>query len=52
MLMTNPADIILALQNATEGLTAIVDRPMDTDIIDIRQLLLSVLMKTKYDELT
>ena len=25
---------------------------MDTDIIDIQQLLLTVLMKTKYDELT
>ena len=30
----------------------IVDRPTDNDIIDIRKLLLPVLMKTKYDELT
>ena len=48
---TNPADITLALQKATEGFTAIVDRPMDNDIIEIRQLFLPVLMKTKYDEL-
>ena len=29
-----------------------MDRPMDNNIIEIRQLLLPVLMKTKYDELT
>ena len=52
MSATKPVDLTLALQKATEGFTAIVDRPMDTDIIDIRQLLLPVLMKTKYDELT
>ena len=34
-----------------EGSTSIVDCPTDTDIIDTRQLLLPVLMKTKYDEL-
>ena len=49
---TNPADLTLALQKATEGFTAIVDRPMDNNIIDIRQLLLPVLMKTNWDELT
>ena len=52
MSATKPADLTLALQKATEGFTAIVDQPTDTDIIDIRQLLLPVLMKTKYDELT
>ena len=49
---TKPEDLTLALQKATKGFTAIVDRPTDTDIIDIRQLLLPVLMKTKYDEIT
>ena len=49
---TKPADLTLALQKAKEGFTAIVDCPMDTEIIDIQQLLLPVLMKTKYDELT
>ena len=48
---TKPSDITLALQKATEGFTEIVDCPTDNDIIDIRQLLLPVLMKTKYDEL-
>ena len=52
MSATKPAGITLALQKATEGFTSIVDRPTDTDIIDIQQLLLPVLMKTKYDELT
>ena len=52
MLATKPANLTLALHKATEGLTSIVDRPTDTDIIDIQQLLLPVLMKTKYDELT
>ena len=49
---TKPADITLALQKATEEFTAIVDRPTDTGIINIQQLLLPVLMKTKYDKLT
>ena len=48
---TKPADITLALQKSTEGFTAIVDCPTDTDIIDIQKLLLPVLMKTKYDKL-
>ena len=52
MSATKPADITLALQKATEGFTAIVDQPTDNNLIDIRQLLLPVLMKTKYDELT
>ena len=52
MLSTKPADLTLALQKAKEGFIAIVDRPTDTDIIDIRQLLLPVLTKTKYDKLT
>ena len=49
---TKPADLTLYLQKATEGFNAIVDRTTDTDIIDICQLLLPVLMRTKYDELT
>ena len=52
MLATKPANLTLTLQKATEGFTAIVDRPMDNDLIEIRQLLLPVLMKTKYDDLT
>ena len=49
---TKPADLTLAIQKATEGFTAIIDRPTDNDIINIRQLRLPVLMTTKYDELT
>ena len=52
MLATKPADLTIALQNATEGFTAILDCPKDTSIINIRKLLLPVLMKTKYDKLT
>ena len=52
MSATKPADINLALQKVTEGFTAIVDRTTDNDLIEIRQLLVPVLMKTKYDELT
>ena len=52
MSATNPADLTIALQKATEGFTAIVDLPTDKNLIDIRQLLLPVLMKTKYNELT
>ena len=52
MSKTKPADITLAIQKATEGFTAMVDRPTDNDIINIRQLLLPVLMTTKYNELT
>ena len=52
MLSTNPADLTLSIQKATEGFTAIVDRPTDNNIIDIRLLLLPVLMKTKYDNIT
>ena len=51
MSATKTADITLALQKATEVFTATVDRPTDTEIIDIRKLLLPVLTKTKYDEL-
>ena len=52
MLATKSVDLTLALQKAMEGFTAIVDRPTDTEIIDIQQLLLPVLMKTNYEELT
>ena len=52
MSATKPAELTLAIQKATEGFTAIVDRPTDNYIINIEQLLLPVLMKTKYDELT
>ena len=52
MSATKPADLTLALKKATEGFTTIVDRPTENNLIEIRQLLLPVLMKTKYDELT
>ena len=52
MSATKPADLTLAIQKATEGFTAIVDRPTENDLIEIRKLLVPVLMKTKYDELT
>ena len=52
MSATKPADLTLAIQKVTEGFTAIVDRPTDNGIINIRQLLLPVLMTTKYDKLT
>ena len=48
---TKPADLTLTLQKRTEGFTAIVDPPTDNDLIEIRQLLVPVLMKTKYDKL-
>ena len=49
---TKPADLTLALQKATEGFTEIVYQPTDNDLIEIRQLLIPVLMKTNYYELT
>ena len=52
MSATKPEDLTLALQKATEGFTAIVDRPTDNYLTEIRKLLVPVLMKTKYDELT
>ena len=52
MPVTKSADPTLVLQKATELFTDIVDQPTDTDIIDIWKLLLPVLMKTKYYELT
>ena len=52
MSATKLADLTLALQKATEGFTAIVDRPTDNDLIEIRQLIVPVLMNTKYEDLT
>ena len=52
MSATNPAELTLVMQKATEGFTVIVDRPTDNDLIEIRELLIPVLMKTTYDELT
>ena len=52
MLPTKPADITPALQKTTEEFITIVDHPTDNDIINIQQLLLPILMKTKYDEIT
>ena len=49
---TNLAGLTIALQKVKEGFTEIVDIPKDNDLIEIRKLLLTVLMKTKYDELT
>ena len=52
MSATKPANLTLALHKTTEGFMAIMDRPTDNDLIDIRQLLVPVLMKKKYDKLT
>ena len=52
MLATKPADLTLTLQKATEGFTAIVDWPTDNELIKISQLLVPIIIKTKYDELT
>ena len=49
---TKPADLTLALQKSTGEFTVIMDRPTDNDLIEIQQLLVPVLMKKKYDELT
>ena len=52
MSASKPAELTLAIQKATEGFTVIVDIPTDNDLIETRQLLVPVLMKTTYDELT
>ena len=52
MSATKSAELTLPIQKATEGFTVIVDRPTDNDLIKIRQLLIPVLMKTTYNELT
>ena len=52
MSATKPADLTLTLQKATEGFTEIMDRSTENDRIEILQLLIPVLMRTKYDELT
>ena len=52
MLATKPAELTLAIQEAMEGCTVIVDRPTDNDLIEIRQLLVPVLMRNTYDKLT
>ena len=52
MSATTPADLALEIQKATDGFTVIVDRPTANDLIEIRQLLVPVLMKTTYAELT
>ena len=48
---TKPADLTFSLQKATEGFTSIVYFPTDTNIINIKQLLFPVLIKTKYNKL-
>ena len=52
MSTTKPAELTLAIQKATEGFTVIMDRPTDNDLVEIRQLLVPILMKTTCDELT
>ena len=52
MSATKLAELTLAIQKATEGFTVIVDRPTDNDLIKIRKLLVPVLIKTTYDEIT
>ena len=50
MSATKPANLSVSLQKATEGFMAIID--CSTDIIEIRQQLLTFIIKTKYDQLT
>ena len=50
MSATKPSDLTLALKKVTEGFTAIIDSPTDTDITDIQKVLLTLLIKTKYDD--
>ena len=52
MSATKLAELSLAIQKATEMFIVIVDRLTDNDLIKIRKLLVPVLMKTTYDELT
>ena len=52
MSATKPSDLTLAIQKVTDIFTDIVDCPTDNDIINIQQILIPVLMKTKYDKLT
>ena len=52
MSATKPDDLTLVIQKVTEGLMVIMDRPTDNDLIEIRQIIILVLMKTTYDELT
>ena len=52
MSATKPTELTVAIQKAREGFTVIVDSPTNNDLIEIRQLLVPVLMKTTYDELT
>ena len=52
MLKKNPADLTITLYKATERFMAIINCPTDNDIIDIRKLLLPVLTRKKYDEIT
>ena len=52
MSATKPAELTIHIQKAMEGFTVIVGRPTDNDLIEIRQLLVPILMKTTYDELT
>ena len=49
---TKPADLTLAIQKTMEGFTVIADRPTDNDLIEIQQLLVPVLIKSTYNELT
>ena len=51
MSATKSADLTLVLQKVTKGFTEIMDSPTDNDLIEICQLLLPVLMKTKYYEI-
>ena len=51
MSSTKPEELSLAIEKANELFAAIATKPTDDDIVNIRQLLVPVLMSTKYDEL-
>ena len=51
MSATKPYGLTLAIEKASEGFAAIATKPTDDDIVNISQLLVPVLMSTKYYEL-
>ena len=50
MLDTKPEELTLAIKKSSKGFAAIATKPTDDDIVNIRQLLVPVLVRTKYDE--
>ena len=51
MSATKPAELTLAIEKASKGFAVIATKPTDDKIFKILQLLVPVLVSTKYDEL-